>query len=206
MRRKRLPWITATVLLIIALVAGCGGTALVTPKMVVPTTTANSTPGESNATADTDDSASYCQLLSDGQWVTNDSAFSTTPCVPNPAYATGNEQADGYLAIPRCFTCNLSDWERAEERAARRNGSQIQPIGTDPPGADGTSSGLPVAGDSYFEMCAQNVDDGLCSCVANRIEQQVPQYQLAALTADDPRVQGAVESCAPSRTRGSVVH
>lgn len=191
MRRKRLPWITATVLLIIAVVAGCGGSALVTPKMNIPTRTTTATAGESDATSDTDDSASYCQRLNDGEWVTNDSAFSTAPCVPDPEDATGDEQADGTAALPRCFTCTLSDWERAEKRAAIRNGS-----GTETTAADNVSpSGSPVAGGGYFEMCAQNVDDGLCSCVASRIEKEVPQYQLAALTADDPRVQDAIESC-----------
>lgn len=192
MRRKRLPWITATALLIIALVAGCGGTALVTPKMVVPTTTTTSTPGESNATADTGASASYCQRLSDGEWVTNESAFSTTPCVPDPSYATGDEQVDGSVALPRCFTCALSDWERAEERAAARNGGQLQTAGTN------ATAELPAAaGGSFVKACAQNADGGLCACVSSQIAQQVPRYQLGALSADDPRVEAALESCAP---------
>jgi hypothetical protein len=192
MRRKRLPWITATVLLIIALVAGCGGTALVTPKMVVPTTTTNSTPGESSATADTDASAGYCQLLSDGEWVTNDSAFSTTPCVPDPSYATGDEQVDGSVALPRCFTCTLSDWNRAEERAAARNGGQTQTAGTN------TTAELPAAAyGSFVKVCAQNADGGLCGCVTRAVSRQVPSNQLGALAADDPRVQAALESCEP---------
>jgi hypothetical protein len=203
-RRKSLSRITATLLLVTTAVAGCGGTALVGTTLIPPTTTTTATPGQSNATSDEYASARYCQRLNDGEWVTNVSAFSTTPCVPEPSYATGNEQADGYQAIPRCFTCTLSDWERAEKRAAVGNGSQPQVIDSDAAGADSPSSdGAPVAGESYFEMCAQNVNNGVCSCVANRIEQQVPQYQLAALTADDPRVQDAIETCEPSKTRGS---
>lgn len=195
MRKTRLSGLTAAIL-IITVVAGCGGTALVRAALIAPTTTTPAVATESNVTADKYASAAYCQRLEDGQWVTNDSAFSTTPCVPDPSYATGNEQADGYLAVRRCITCSLSDWDRAEERAERRNGGQPQPTGTDTAGADSTSSsGLPVAGGSYFEMCAQNVDDGLCACVASRIEKQVPQYELAALTADDPRVQDAIQSC-----------
>src|ERR1700746_3805214 len=120
MRRNRLPWIIATVLPIIALVAACGGTALVTPNVIVPSKTATPVAGENNATSDMSASASYCQRLNDGEWVTNDSAFSTTPCVPDPSYATGDEQVDGSAALPRCLTCSLSDWERAEKRAATR--------------------------------------------------------------------------------------
>jgi len=193
-RKKRLPGVTATVLLILAVIAGCGGTALVTPHMIIPTTTTTATAGESNATSDTDDSASYCQRLNDGKWVTNDSAFSTTPCVPDPADATGDEQADGTAALPRCFSCTLSDWELAEKRAEGRDGS-----GTETTPADSSSSGglSAAAGGSFLKACAQNADGGLCACVYRQVAQQVPPYQLRALPADDPRVEAALESCAP---------
>lgn len=196
MRRKRLRGITA-ILLIITAVAGCGGTALVGTTLIPPTTTAIA--GESSATSDNYASARYCQRLDDGEWVTNDSAFSTTPCVPDPSYATGNEQADGSVAVPRCLTCSLSDWESAEERAEIRNGHQAQTPGTGTTAAESTgSSGLPAAAaGSFLEACAQNTDGGFCGCVTSHIAQQVPRYQLSGLAADDPRVQAALESCAP---------
>jgi hypothetical protein len=190
--QERLPWIIATVLPIIALVAACGGTALVTPNVIVPSKTATPVAGENNATSDMSASASYCQRLNDGEWVTNDSAFSTTPCVPDPSYATGDEQVDGSAALPRCLTCSLSDWERAEKRAATRDGGQLHTPGTD------TTAELPAAGGgSFVKACAQNADGGLCGCVTQAVSRQVPSYQLSALTADDPRVQAALESCAP---------
>jgi hypothetical protein len=198
-RRKRLSGITAIILLIITVVAGCGGTALVGTTLIPPSTTTTTTATASNASSDKYASARYCQRLDDGDWVTNDSAYSATPCVPDPSYATGNEQADGYGATPRCFACSLSDWERAEKRAKARNGGQPQTFGTDTTAADSTSSGgLPAAaGGSFVKACAQNADGGFCACVAGHVAKQVPRYQMGALTADDPRVQAALESCAP---------
>jgi hypothetical protein len=64
--------------------------------MIAPTTTTTAIAGESGATSDTDASPSYCQRLNDGERVTNDSSSSTTPCVPDPSYVTGDEQADGH--------------------------------------------------------------------------------------------------------------
>lgn len=192
MRRKRLPWITATVLFVVALVAGCGGTEPVAPNMIVPSKTTAAITAENNASSDMSGSASYCQRLNDGQWVTNDSAFSTTGCVPDPSYATGDAQVDGSAALPRCFTCTLSDWEHAEQRAATRNGGQNRT-----PGTDTTAESPAATGGSFTKACAQNTDGGLCGCVTRAVSRQVPSYQLGALTADDPRVEAALESCAP---------
>ena len=61
-------------------------------------------------------SAANCQFVN-GKWVTNDSAYSTTPCVPDPAFATGDVQSDESGVVPRCHHCKLSDWTRAEEQA-----------------------------------------------------------------------------------------
>ena len=175
-------------------VAGCGGTALVTPNMIIPTTTTTTTAGESNATSDTDDSASYCQRLNDGKWVTNDSAFSTTPCVPDPADATGDEQADGCASL-----APLLHLHSVGLGARRRAGRNTEWVRHGNQAADSSSSsGLPAAAaGSFLKACAQNADGGLCACVSSQVAQQVPRYQLRALTADDPRVQAALESCAP---------
>jgi hypothetical protein len=66
-------------------------------------------------------SSSDCQFVS-GKWVTNSSATSHTPCVPDPAFASGDiksDEADGGLT-PRCFKCKMSDWYRAEKAASSR--------------------------------------------------------------------------------------
>ncbi len=191
MRGKRLLKLAAIVMTIGA-VGGCGGAALVAPTTVQvsaspPTTTAT----------DPTDSAQYCQRLPDGKWVTNDSAFSTTPCVPEPTYATGDERADGAVALPRCVTCSLSVWNRAEARAAARSGGQASMSGMESAAAEDASGvGLPeAAGGSLVEECAQDTDDGLCDCVTGQVAQEVAPGDVSDLTADDPRVQAAVRSC-----------
>jgi hypothetical protein len=174
----------APIVLIIGTVAGCGGAAVVgsatvSPSLRPPITTT------SNPSA----SARYCQRLPNGQWVTNDSAYSTTPCVPDPAYATGDEQVDGSVAIPRCFACSLSDWDRAEKRAEARIAS------VDTTAANTTTAGsLPeeIAG-SFSQACDQNADE--CECVERQVAKQVSPNQMGALTADDPRVQAALQNC-----------
>lgn len=174
----------APVVLTIGAVAGCGGAAVV-GSATVSTSLSLTTKTPRDPTA----SARYCQLLPTGEWVTNDSAYSTTPCAPDPAYATGDEQVDGSVAIPRCFTCSLSDWDRAEKRAEARNAAvDVQAANTT------TAGGLPeeIAG-SFTQACAQNADE--CGCVEREVAQQVPPDQMGALTADDPRVQAALQKC-----------
>ena len=99
----------------VAAIAGCGSDV-----RMVTVTEAN--PSATRAPASTPMSATtasdrYCQRLDDGTWVTNDSPYSTTACVPEPSQATGDRQADASMALPRCFSCRLADWKRAEERA-----------------------------------------------------------------------------------------
>lgn len=191
MRGKRLLKLAAIVP-IIGGVGGCGGAALVGPT-TFPASESPPTTTMSDPTA----SAQYCQRLSDGKWVTNDSAFSTTPCVPEPSYATGNEEVDGTVALPRCSTCRMSDWNRAEARAEARNSGRSPTSQVDSAAAGNTSSGgLPVApGESVVEGCAQDVDDGLCDCVTGQMAQEVSPGDMDALTSEDPRVQAAVRSC-----------
>src|SRR5689334_5568491 len=86
----------------VAAIAGCGGGArIVTVTQANPS--ARTPPATTSTSATTpDDHASnrYCQRLDNGRWVTNDGPYSTTPCVPAPSNATGDEQRDGSLALP----------------------------------------------------------------------------------------------------------
>lgn len=184
MRGKRLPGIAA-IGLIMTVVAGCGGTAVVLSRA--------SSPAPVTTVADKTVSARYCQeRVDDGDWVTNE-AESTTPCVPDPSYATGDEQADASIAIPRCFSCKLSDWDRAEQRAAKRRqsppmASHAATTATGSTGVDGWSSSVRQ---NFLSVCS----GALCECLANHLQWQVPAAQAQTLSADDPRVQTAARDC-----------
>ena len=196
MRGVRLPVIVAGVLLV-AVVAGCGGAAL------VDTTTDNSlsqatTTFDGKTSPDNSSSAGYCQRLDDGEWVTNDSASSTTPCVPAPAYATGNEQADDSIAIPRCATCKLPDWGRAEKRRSRT--SQIASTSANETGAGGWP---PQVRSTFVDKCSSGGDDTPCDCLADQLALTVPAFQVAGLSLTDSRVQAAFRNCgAPPPAEG----
>jgi hypothetical protein len=178
----------------VTLLAGCGGGAVHTvtgagqsgPSLTTSTST---------TTAENSASARYCQLLDSGRWVTNDSPYSTTPCVPNPSFATGNEQADGTVAIPRCFTCKLSDWKRAERRAARRAGtSTTESAVSATTDQYGWSSPVTLGFDS---VCTADwgASAQLCGCIANQLEAQLPEQRVPSLSADDSWVQAAANAC-----------
>jgi hypothetical protein len=181
----------AAIALSIGTVAGCGGAAPVGPATV---------PGfssPSTTTPDPTDSAAYCQWVDGGKWVTNDSAYSTTPCVPDPSDATGEEQADASVAIPRCFSCKLSDWDRAERREAQRLGLPSPPSGVAAAATAKTSPDpwSPGARSSFISGCAENMVGVECGCLADRLERQVPADQAQSLAGDDPRVHAATQSC-----------
>jgi hypothetical protein len=192
MRGKRLLRI-GSIGLTIGTVAGCGG-VMVVGSAIAPTPASPPSTSAPDVTA----SVGYCQQLDDGQWVTNDSPYSTTPCVPDPSNATGDEQADASVAVPRCFSCKLSDWDRAERRAARRRGLPTPASSSAGPATAGASlagwSG--DARNSFISGCAENMGAGVeCDCLAGQLEQRVPSDQEQTLSDDDPRVQAAVESC-----------
>jgi hypothetical protein len=191
MLRKRLLRIAAIVFTI-GMVAGCGDAALVAGPATVP---ASPNPVTSS-TQDPTDSASYCQQRpGDGKWVTNQ-ADSDTPCVPDPAYATGNEAVDASKALPRCFNCTFSDWVRAEQRAADRLGSSSVASGVITTGNDATSAKWSAtARGGFISACTEGMTGSLCDCLANHLDWQVPSAQAQALTGQDPRVQAAVQDC-----------
>lgn len=185
MRGKRVRRLAA-VLLSIGVVSGCGGAALVSSPVSSPASPAAS------AAADPTMSVAYCQQLANGEWVTNDSADSTTQCVPDPAYATGNEAADASVAVPRCFTCKLSDWERAEQRAAEQTGQ------ASPASAVATATPATWSRDirtSFISDCTVYMTGSLCQCLVDHLEWQVPADQAQALSGEDPRVQAAARDC-----------
>lgn len=182
----------AGILLTVGVVSGCGGAGLIDPGSdagpSIPTAT---------TTADPTGSAAYCQLLADGEWVTNDSANSTTPCVPEPSYATGDEQADSSVALPRCYACKLSDWDRAETLAAVRNGraTPASPVATTAAGATGHSTWSPDDRRNFISGCTGSLGGSLCECLANHLESQVPSDQEQGISGEDPRVQVAARNC-----------
>ena len=181
----------------VAAIAGCGGgVRIVTVTGAKPSATrAPAGTPPSATTADNHASDRYCQRLDNGMWVTNDSPYSTTPCVPDPSKATGDEQADGSVALPRCFSCSLADWKRAEKRArasAAGHDSDDAATGGAPQGAWDTAVRA-----RFVAQCAGDHDDtdNMCECVAEQLADQVPATQADALSADDPRVQAAAQRC-----------
>lgn len=177
----------------IGMVAGCGGAALVAGPAAVPSSL-NPPP---TSTPDQTNSALYCQQRpGDGEWVTNQ-AGSATPCVPDPSYASGDREADASKAVPRCSSCTLSDWERAEQHAANRlrsssAGFDVITTGTGATSAANWSSG--VRG-SFISACAEDMAGAVCDCLANHLDWQVPSAQAQALTGQDPRVKAAGQYC-----------
>lgn len=141
-------------------------------------------------------SVDYCQELDSGKWVTNNSASSSTPCVPDPTYATGDEQADASLAVPRCLTCKLSDWKRAERRAAEQTGlaspTSVATPATNPAGGNKWSRDVRS---SFISDCTAYMTGSLCECLANHLGWEVPADQAEGLSGDDPRVQAAGRDC-----------
>ena len=101
--------------------------------------------------------------------MTNDSPYSTTPCVPDPSNATGDEQADSSLALPRCFSCSLADWKRAEARA------RASSVGDDSGDTTGGGAAQVAWGAAvrarFVALCAGDHEDpdNVCECVADQV-------------------------------------
>ena len=181
----------------VAAIAGCGsGGRIVTVTEAKPSATrAPASTPTSATTADNHASDLYCQRLDSGTWVTNDSPYSTTPCVPESSKATGDEQADGSVALPRCFSCSLADWKRAEKRARASSAGEDSDDATSG-GAAQDAWGAAVRA-RFVAQCAGDHEDtdNLCECVADQLAAQVPAGQAATLSADDPRVHSAAQRC-----------
>lgn len=199
MRGRRFLWIAAGALAIL-LIGGYGAGTLVPNPTVASGSNGIATTATFESTTMVDEfySARYCQRVQSGAWVTNDSAYSTTPCVPDPSYATGDQVADGSQAIPRCFTCKLSDWEHAEKRKARHaQGPSDGTTNADITDPDGWS---PPARDQVLGVCTSGLSGSrtLCDCVANLVVQQIPAYEASWLSSDSPTLQAAAHECDPS--------
>jgi len=168
-----------------AVLAGCGSTTSVTtdgasPEHVVP---------QRAAQAASVYSASYCQPIAGGQWVTNDSPDSTTPCVPDPAYA--DHDGDDASAVPRCFTCTMSQWKAAEHRH--------RPLGA----ASATSTSPDSTSLARAQLATKCAAQGAasahqCACIAAHLATVTAMDEIQSLPADDPRLQAALDSCMPS--------
>lgn len=102
----------------IAVAAGALGLALAGCGSGTTSTSSSSTTTVTPAIAATSSSAAAvsCRFVK-RKWVTVDSA--KRPCVPDPAFASGNVKADEKDGpIPRCVHCKMADWNRAERIAA----------------------------------------------------------------------------------------
>lgn len=196
MRGKRFFWKAAGAFAII-MIAGCGaGTDA--PSSVVATapepiaTTASTTP-------DKYESARYCQQLMTGAWVTN-SLHSTTPCVPDPSYATGDETVDRSHVIPRCFNCKLSDWTVAEQRKAQRASAQSD---TASAATTHQSDWSPERRGEVIDTCTSSwgADQTLCDCVVNHVAYQIPATAASSLSPDDARLESAAGECNEARKK-----
>lgn len=184
-RLRRLAAISLTV----GVVSGCGEAAVI-GSVSDTGSSSPAAPKQSDPTL----SVAYCQLRDNGEWVTNDRANSTSPCVPDPSHATGDEPADASVAIPRCYTCKLSDWKRAERRAAVQSGeaaaaSMVATTATD------TNHWSRDARSRFLSDCGASLDGSLCECLANHLERGVRPDQAEGLSAEDPRVKLAARYC-----------
>lgn len=192
MRGTRFPWKAGGAFAII-MIAGCGaGTQ--TPS---PSIRAASDPVATPAaptTRDTYQSARYCQQLPSGAWVTN-SLHSTTSCVPDPSYATGDEEVDRSTAIPRCVTCKLSDWNSAEQKKARQ--ASASPGYTLSDANARNSDWSPDHRSQVIATCTSSWggDESLCDCVVNHIALEIPASQASSLSPDDARLDAAAGEC-----------
>lgn len=181
----------------VAAIAGCGGGArMATVTQANDSAATAPVPMPTRAMAPDDHGSDrYCQRLDDGAWVTNDSPYSTTPCVPDPSNATGDEQADSSLALPRCFSCSLADWKRAEARA------RASSVGDDSGDTTGGGAAQVAWGAAvrarFVALCAGDHEDpdNVCECVADQVATQVPAAQADTLSSDDRRVQAAARRC-----------
>jgi hypothetical protein len=116
--------------------------------------------------------------------------------VPDPSFATGDEQADGSAALPRCFICKLSDWKRAESEAARVASTPNPTSATG--GSDDSNGWSPTDSSQLFYKCTMNWrgSAALCGCVVDQLAQQeIPVADIAGLSADDPSVSAAATAC-----------
>jgi hypothetical protein len=199
MRGKRFAWIAIGAFAVIVLAWLGAGTLARTPTVGSASSPTASTKTSDTATApDKYDTARYCQRLDNGTWVTNVSAYSTTRCVPEPSYATGDEAADGSQAIPRCFTCKLSDWKRAEQKRAEQ--ATAQPTNTSNGATADPSAWSPALRDQVVGTCTTGWGGNptVCGCVVTQLARQVPAYEASWLSSTDPRVQAAASACDPA--------
>jgi hypothetical protein len=166
-------------------IAGCGGGAA-----VVVTGPAHSRPAAVHRSAPPAPvySDRYCQHLDDGRWVTNDSASSTTACVPDPSDATGVERVDESVAIPRCRHCTMSEWTRAERQA--RSTGQEAGTATLPDRTSLVRSQLASRCTGHSGATARQ-----CDCVADELASAMPVDGAENPPADDARTQAALQRC-----------
>jgi hypothetical protein len=117
--------------------------------------------------------------------------------VPNPAYATGNQVEDDSQVIPRCFTCKLSEWTRAEQKKALR---LAPPDDSSTARAADPSEWSPELRDQVAYTCTSSWrgSPALCDCVVNEAAQQVPASEAASLSPSDTRLQAAASACDPA--------
>jgi hypothetical protein len=190
------PWLGILVAILTVVAAGCGMVTRV--ERVSSATPSGQTPAAPHGAArDPTTSDRYCQRLpTTGRWVTNTSAYSTTPCVPDPAYATGDESADAAKVVPRCRTCTLADWRRAEARKApRRSGRSNAKTA---PAASGAYQWSPGTHSYVFHTCTSRWGGSteVCQCAVTELSEEVDVDEATSLSADDPRVRAAAGACA----------
>jgi hypothetical protein len=196
MRGKRYFWKAAGAFAII-LIAGCG-IETQTPSSVVANASKPVATTPAPTAPDKYEPTRYCQQLMSGAWVTN-SLYSTTPCVPDPSYATGDEAVDRSHMIPRCFTCKLSDWTAAEERKAQQ--ASTSPGYAASAATAHQSDWSPERRVQVIDTCTSSWggDETLCDCMINHVAYQVPATMASSLSPDDARLEAALDECNQAR-------
>ena len=198
MRGKRFFWKAAGVFAI-NMIAGCGAGTQAPSSVVaraakpIATTPARTTPDKYESTR-------YCQQLMSGAWVTN-SLHSTTPCVPDPSYATGDGAVDRSHVIPRCITCKLSDWTAAEQKKAQQ--ATAPPPNTPSAATAHHSDWSPERRGQVIDTCTSSWggDETLCDCVVNHVAYQIPATAASSLSPDDARLEAAAGECNEARKK-----
>jgi hypothetical protein len=161
-------------------------------------------------TAGTNLSADYCKRLPTGSWVTNNQ--SQAPCVPNPVDATGNAKTDGSVPLPRCASCKLADWNRAERRATARATARaaaarhaaaaakatLTALSRAEASGRGGASRWPAAVRETFVNACTVTSGGrvqYCECAADHLARTVSVSQLPHMELADRRLFAAVAAC-----------
>jgi hypothetical protein len=105
--------------------------------------------------------------------------------------------ADDSVPVPRCSTCKLSDWERAEKDEAV---PPTPPDDDSTAGAANSSDWSPGLRSQVVHTCTSSWRGSLalCGCVVSYVAQQIPGSEAQSLSPDDKGLLAAASACNPA--------